>query len=55
VDWVLTPFTEEEEALLERALPRAVDAVLCFVCEGIAPAMNRFNGPWPEAEPDGST
>jgi PTH1 family peptidyl-tRNA hydrolase len=52
VDWVLTPFSAEEAALLERALPRAVDAVLCFVREGIAPAMNQFNGPWPEPEPD---
>ncbi len=51
VDWVLTPFAPDEEALLARALPRAVDAALCFVQEGIAPAMNRFNGPWPEPEP----
>jgi PTH1 family peptidyl-tRNA hydrolase len=52
VDWVLTPFSAEEETLLEHALPRAVAAVLCFVREGIGPAMNRFNGPWPE--PDGA-
>lgn len=52
VDWVLTPFSGEEEATLERALPRAADAVLCFVEEGIAPAMNRFNGPWPEPAPE---
>jgi PTH1 family peptidyl-tRNA hydrolase len=52
VDWVLTPFREDEEASLARALPRAADAVLCFVQEGIAPAMNRFNGPWPEPQPE---
>lgn len=52
VDWVLTPFSGAEEVQLERALPRAVDAALCFVQDGIAPAMNRFNGPWPEPEPD---
>lgn len=51
VDWVLEPFAPEEETLLAKALPRAADAVACFVAEGIAAAMNRFNGPWPEAEP----
>jgi PTH1 family peptidyl-tRNA hydrolase len=48
VDWVLEPFAAEEEALLKQALPRAADAVACFVAEGIAAAMNRFNGAWPE-------
>jgi len=51
VDWVLEPFAAAEEALLKQALPRAADAVACFVAEGIAPAMNRFNGPWPESPP----
>jgi PTH1 family peptidyl-tRNA hydrolase len=51
VDWVLEPFAAAEEALLAQALPRAADAVACFVAEGIAPAMNRFNGPWPEPAP----
>ncbi len=45
VDWVLEPFAPEEEAALAEALPRAAGAVACFVAEGIAPAMNRFNGP----------
>jgi len=44
VDWVLEPFAAEEEALLRELLPRAADAVACFASEGIAPAMNRFNG-----------
>jgi PTH1 family peptidyl-tRNA hydrolase len=48
VDFVLDSFTGEEEALLRHALPRAADAVACFVGEGIAAAMNRFNGAWPE-------
>jgi PTH1 family peptidyl-tRNA hydrolase len=47
-DWVLEPFSAAEESLLARALPRAADAVACFVAEGIAAAMNRFNGVWPE-------
>jgi peptidyl-tRNA hydrolase, PTH1 family len=48
VEFVLAPFGKEEEALLAHALPRAADAVACFVGEGIAAAMNRFNGPGPE-------
>jgi PTH1 family peptidyl-tRNA hydrolase len=49
VAWVLEPFTPGEEDLLALAIPRAADAVECFVREGAAAAMNRFNGPWPEA------
>jgi PTH1 family peptidyl-tRNA hydrolase len=45
VDWVLEPFAPEEEQPLSEALARAAAAVLCFASEGIAPAMNRFNGP----------
>jgi PTH1 family peptidyl-tRNA hydrolase len=52
VDFVLEPFVAAEEELLALAVPRAVDAVECFVREGIAPAMNRFNGAWPEPAPE---
>jgi peptidyl-tRNA hydrolase, PTH1 family len=45
IEWVLAPFGPEEEVALADALPRAGEAVACFVAEGIAPAMNRFNGP----------
>ncbi|MBW2240456.1 MAG: aminoacyl-tRNA hydrolase [Deltaproteobacteria bacterium] len=48
VDWVLQPFDEEEEMLLQDAVPRAADAASCFLAEGVAPAMDRFNGPLPE-------
>lgn len=51
VDFVLEPFTPAEEELLGLAVPRAADAVECFVREGVAAAMNRFNGAWPEATP----
>jgi PTH1 family peptidyl-tRNA hydrolase len=51
VDFVLEPFAPAEETLLALAVPRAADAVECFVREGIAAAMNRFNGPWPEPAP----
>ena len=40
-----SPSRPEEEAVLGEALPRAADAVACFVADGIAAAMNRFNGP----------
>jgi PTH1 family peptidyl-tRNA hydrolase len=51
VDFVLEPFAPPEEELLALAVPRAADAVECFVREGIAAAMNRFNGPWPDSAP----
>ncbi len=50
VDYVLEAFAPEEGVLLADALPRAADAVACFVAEGIGPAMNRFNGAWPAPE-----
>ena len=52
VDWVLRGFLPEERAKLGRALPRAADAVACFLAKGVEPAMDRFNGPFePEPEP----
>jgi PTH1 family peptidyl-tRNA hydrolase len=51
VDFVLEAFTPAEEERLRLAVPRAADAVECFVRDGVAAAMNRFNGPWPEPEP----
>jgi PTH1 family peptidyl-tRNA hydrolase len=52
VEFVLEAFAPAEEELLARAVPRAADAVECFVREGMAAAMNRFNGAWPEPEPE---
>jgi PTH1 family peptidyl-tRNA hydrolase len=52
VEFVLAAFAKDEEALLAHALPRAADAVACFVADGTAAAMNRFNGQWPEAAPE---
>lgn len=42
-DHVLSTFTPEEKPDVERAVRRAADAVLCYVEEGVAAAMNRFN------------
>ena len=57
-DHVLAPFdADEERALADAWLPRAADAVACFVGSGVAEAMNRFNadpGNTGEAR-DGST
>ncbi len=51
VDWVLRGFLPAERGKLGRALPRAADAVACFLAQGVEPAMDRFNGPFePEAE-----
>ena len=42
-DYVLSPFTQdEEEAVLER-FPDALEAVKVYLSEGIESAMNRFN------------
>jgi PTH1 family peptidyl-tRNA hydrolase len=43
VDWVLEPFTEEEEALVPEILRHAVKAVREFAGEGLTAAMNRTN------------
>lgn len=43
-DYVLAPFSEEQRPLIDAAIPRAVDAALTFVTDGIQTAMNRFNG-----------
>lgn len=49
IDWVLEPFRSDEERVLRRSLPRAAQAIACFLSEGAGPAMDRFNGP-----PEGS-
>jgi PTH1 family peptidyl-tRNA hydrolase len=43
VEFVLGTFSAEEEALLEKVLPRAVEACLCFAQCGIDEMMNKFN------------
>lgn len=42
---VLGRFAPQDRELLHQALDRAVDAILCWVREGIGPAMSRHNGP----------
>lgn len=43
VDFVLAPFDEEEQPVIESAVEEAAEAALVFVREGLVPAMNRFN------------
>lgn len=43
-DYVLSPFTADEQPVITEALGRARDAALAFACEGIRVAMNRHNG-----------
>jgi PTH1 family peptidyl-tRNA hydrolase len=44
IDWVLAPFSEEEEAhVLPAAIERAADAVEMFVAKGIERTMGQFN------------
>ena len=42
-DYVLHPFTEDELPVIAAARERAVDAIECWLSEGIETAMNRFN------------
>ncbi len=42
-DWVLAPFGAEDAAAVAAVLPRAVEAVECFLTDGILAAMNRYN------------
>jgi len=43
-DHVLGTFTPDEKIEVEAMVPRAADAVLCFLDDSIEETMNRFNG-----------
>lgn len=42
-DWVLTEFSEAEEAALPGRVDAAADALECALVDGVQAAMNRFN------------
>ena len=42
-DYVLQSITQDEMAILEPGLDRAVDALECLIHRGVATAMNQFN------------
>jgi len=42
-DYVLSPFSDEENEVIEQVIERAADAVICIISEGINAAMNKYN------------
>ena len=42
-EWVLAPFSEEEQAQLRERIEAASEALGTVLLEGVAAAMNRFN------------
>lgn len=47
-DYVLQPFSRDEQETLEFVLDRACDAALTFIRSGLDTAMNRYNGSLPK-------
>ncbi|HET9417844.1 MAG TPA: aminoacyl-tRNA hydrolase [Chthoniobacterales bacterium] len=43
VDYVLSPFLDEEKPIVRSAIERAGEAVKCAIDNGIVAAMNKFN------------
>ncbi|MFH0846812.1 MAG: aminoacyl-tRNA hydrolase [Chloroflexota bacterium] len=43
IDYVLSPFTPGEKAVIAEIIPRVSEALLCILERGIDAAMNRFN------------
>ncbi|MDI6736343.1 MAG: aminoacyl-tRNA hydrolase [bacterium] len=42
-DYVLSPFSDEENEVIERGIEKAAQAVICAIEEGIDVAMNKYN------------
>jgi PTH1 family peptidyl-tRNA hydrolase len=51
-NFVLSRYGTEDRAIIDQCIPRAADAVRVWLAEGIAIAMNRYNGE--PADPGGS-
>jgi peptidyl-tRNA hydrolase, PTH1 family len=45
IDYVLSPFSQEEQRQVSSVLDRSVDALECLIKNGVAEAMNRFHAP----------
>ncbi len=43
VNYVLSDFSPEEEAIIESVIARVSEAIECFLTQGIVAAMSRFN------------
>lgn len=44
VEWVLGKWPEEETEILNSSKTRAIEALKCYCAEGLASAMNKYNG-----------
>ncbi len=44
-DYVLSRLGDDDRGAIDDAIVRAIEAVKCWVAEGMGPAMNRFNAP----------
>ncbi|MFH1562639.1 MAG: aminoacyl-tRNA hydrolase [Nitrospirota bacterium] len=42
-DYVLSPFSDEENEVVEQVIQKTAEAVICTIEEGIDVAMNRYN------------
>lgn len=51
-EYVLQPFAKEEEARITQAVERAVEAIECWLADGIKAAMDQFNQPLTIGESD---
>ena len=43
--YVLSDFSPAENTVVEKAIARVAEAILCLLAEGITTAMNKYNGP----------
>jgi peptidyl-tRNA hydrolase, PTH1 family len=43
ISYVLNDFTPDEEREIDKVIPRVSEAILCFLTDGLAAAMNRYN------------
>ncbi|MEX2601909.1 MAG: aminoacyl-tRNA hydrolase [Balneolaceae bacterium] len=42
-EYVLSPFTPDQQRIMDETLPTATEAVLTFIHEGVESSMNRYN------------
>jgi PTH1 family peptidyl-tRNA hydrolase len=54
IDYVLTPFTNDEETLIPNILAYSAKAAIAFATSGPEFAMNHFNGPVPREKSPGA-
>ena len=43
IAYVLSDFTPDQKQIITTVIPRVSEAVYCFLAEGLAPAMNKYN------------